>query len=171
MATAITLKEFLSSKNVDYDNIRHRHTDTAYNSAAAAHVPAGQVCKAVVLQDADGEFLMAVLPAANRLRLEAINRFTGKHYQLATEEQLRGLFPDCETGAVPGMGNAYKMDMLLDDGLLEMSQVYVEAGDHENLIKFDREQFEEIMHDIPHAAISGGEINQPRAGERPNWEI
>ena len=47
-----------------------------------------------------------------------------------TEEELKALFKDCETGAVPALSNAYGLKVIWDDQLKHASDIYIEAGDH-----------------------------------------
>ncbi|MGI9277308.1 MAG: YbaK/EbsC family protein, partial [Endozoicomonas sp.] len=71
-----------------------------------------------------------------------------------TEKELKELFPDCDSGAVPALGTAYGMNTCWDDELNSVQDVYVEAGNHRELVHMDREQFKQLMRGQPHAAIS-----------------
>ncbi len=167
MAIAITLKDYLSNNHIEYDVVSHRHTDNAFNSATASHLPTAQVAKAVVLKNREDKYLMAVLPANRKLALEELNRITGKEYRMVAEPELDRLFGDCETGAVPGVGDAYKINSVLDDELFAMRKIYIEAGDHEHLIELDQAQFMEMMYGVPHAHISGSAVSEQGRREQP----
>jgi prolyl-tRNA editing enzyme YbaK/EbsC (Cys-tRNA(Pro) deacylase) len=58
--------------------------------------------------------------------------------RLATEAKLKYLLKDCEPGAVPPLGAAYGLETVWDDSLLEQSDTYFEAGDHETLVHMKR---------------------------------
>ena len=77
MAIATTLKAYLDDHHVEYDVVHHIHSETALESAHAAHVPGHQVAKAVVLEDANG-YIVSVLPSTNRLDLEWVNESLGR---------------------------------------------------------------------------------------------
>ena len=173
MGMAITLKAYFAKQNIHYDTIKHRATMTALDSSRAAHVSAGKVAKAVVLQSNEGDYLMASLPANSRLSLIDVNDFTGKQYQLVSEQQLQGLFPDCDRGAIPAMGVPYHMEMLVDDSLLATDAIYIESGDHENFIKLNNKEYCHLMNSMPHAEIRGANLGSPRMWERTgrHWEI
>lgn len=162
MAISITLNEYLTQHNIDYELIKHRHTTSSLDSSFSAHLPTSHVAKAVILQSKDGEYLMATLPAGHRLALEDVNKVMGKEYHLVTEWRLHELFPDCEQGAIPSIGEAYKMKMMIDDTLLNADEVYIEAGDHRYLVKIDHEQYAQIMATVPHANICGRDIGTPK---------
>ncbi len=173
MAIAITLDEFLSSKNIHYDLLKHRSTVTAYNSAIASHLPTDKVSKAIVLEDDDSKLLMAVIPASHRLAMSDVNRIQGKNYRLVMEERLNTLFSDCEKGATPAIAQAYGMEMLLDDSLLDCDKVYVEAGDHQHLLAINHDDYATLIKDSAHGAISGVAVGMPkRSGDMDTeWTV
>ncbi|WP_040439780.1 aminoacyl-tRNA deacylase [Algicola sagamiensis] len=167
MAIAITLEEYFSNNKIDYELIKHRHTNTAFNSAAAAHVPSEQVSKAVILGNSKNEYLMAIVPANRRLLLESVNKMMGEHFHLIAEAELKDIFQDCEVGAIPSAAAAYQMNALVDDTLFKNEQVYIEAGDHEHLVKVNSTQFSSMMMNAPHGHISGGNVGDSWARENP----
>ncbi|KDM90781.1 aminoacyl-tRNA deacylase [Photobacterium galatheae] len=172
MAMAMTVGQFLNSHNVDFSLTHHRHTDTSFSSAISAHVPTSQVAKAVLLKDQQGDHLMAVVPSNRRVMIDKINRIMGKQYFLMGEHELSKIFQDCEPGAVPSLGQAYQINMLVDDLLLEQDELYIESGDHENLIHLNNKQFHKVMRDIPHRNISGYRMlfTQEHDGRHWEWE-
>lgn len=155
MSTAKRLSHFLSLTQTDYRTLPHRHTESAVDSAHAAHVASSRVVKSVLLRDRNsGRYLMALAPACNRVDLESIRDTTATDPVLAREAELGDVFPDCDLGAVPGFGQAYQVDMVWDDDLGEQPSVYFEAGDHEELIEIDREEFHRLFDSFPHGLIS-----------------
>jgi Ala-tRNA(Pro) deacylase len=111
------------------------------------------VAKAVVLEDEKG-YIVSVLPSTNRLDLDWVNETLGRDLEMANEDELPSLFQDCEFGAVPALSNAYGLDVIWDDQLKAASEIYIEAGDHENLIHMRGEAFCKLMQDMPHCMIS-----------------
>jgi len=153
MAIAITLKSFLDDHHVSYDMVKHIRSETALEAAHSAHVPGHQVAKAVVLEDERG-YVVSVLPSTNKLDLEWVNETLGRELQMAEEGELRALFQDCELGAVPALSNAYGLDVVWDDQLKSVSDIYIEAGDHRNLVHITGEEFRKLMRGQPHNIIS-----------------
>jgi len=135
--------------------VKHMHSATAIESAHSAHVPGHQVAKAVVLEDSNG-YVVSVLPSTNRLDMEWVNESLGRKLSIAPEHELRALFKDCETGAVPALSNAYGLDVIWDEQLTNASEIYIEAGDHENLIHLRGDAFCKLVEDLPHNIISTG---------------
>jgi Ala-tRNA(Pro) deacylase len=154
MAIAMTLKEYLNRLGVEYEVVPHTHTDTSMRSAQEAHIPGDQLAKSVILED-DGGYLMAVLPATHKLEIGRLQKQLSRHHLgLATEQELSGLFDDCELGAIPPLGEAYGVDVVVDDSLDEVSDVYFEAGDHTDLVHISGEDFHDLMVDADHGRFS-----------------
>jgi Ala-tRNA(Pro) deacylase len=156
MAIARTLTTYLEERGVKYDLVEHAHSATALESAHAANVPAHQVAKAVVLHD-DGGYVVSVLPANHSLEISWVNEELGRNLQMAEEQEFKALFEDCESGAVPALGDAYGLQVIWDDELKYTADIYIEAGDHEHLILLDRKDFRALMSSLPHTIISKDE--------------
>ena len=139
-----TVSNFLAHKDVDYEIVKHPLTMTSQESAEAAHITGERIAKAVVLKDDQG-FILAVLPASHVLGTHSLGRLLARNPELAEEKDFQGLFPDCSTGAVPAVGAAYKLDTVVDEVLFEHPEVYFEAGNHEELVRLNAEQFKSVM--------------------------
>jgi Ala-tRNA(Pro) deacylase len=144
MAIATTLKQYLDAHHVAYTLVPHPRTGSSMETAESAHVSGDALVKAVVLRDERG-YLMAVLPSTHHLRLETVQRVLNRDLQMASEEELSRIFPDCEPGAVPPIGEAYRLEVLLDEGIPAQGDIYFEAGDHTDLIKLSSMQFQQLM--------------------------
>lgn len=168
MAISIKLSEYLSQNSINYALIKHRRTSSSLDSSAAAHLPTTQVAKAVILQDQNNEYLMATLPSGYRLSIKSVNKKMNNKYHIVNEWQLDALFADCEHGAIPSIGLAYKMKMMIDDALFNADQVYIEAGDHQYLVKIDHEQYTEMMSLIPHDNICASILGSSDFTENSN---
>ena len=133
MAIATRVTWFLERNGVEYDVLPHAHSESSREAAAAAHVPQERVAKCVLLEDERG-YVMAVLPASERIEMSKLNHALQRELELATESELPGLFRDCALGAVPPLGAAYNIPTIVEDSLLSAPEVWFEAGDHEDLI-------------------------------------
>jgi len=153
MAIATTLMNYLKERGVDFKTVEHAHSATAMETARTAHLPAHQVAKAVVLRDDKG-YVVSVLPANHSLEINWVNEELDRSLELAEEKEFKALFEDCETGAVPALGDAYGIQVIWDDELQYTADVYIEAGDHEHLIWLERRDFRSLMSSLPHTIIS-----------------
>ena len=153
MTISVTVKKHLTKCGIDYDVIAHDHTGASMETAEAAHISGESVAKAVVLKDDEG-YVMAIMPATYKLSPNEIYDHLGRHMHLVHEEELADLFKDCELGAVPPLASAYGMDAVWDDSLANLKDVYIEGGDHDNLLRIDGTDFRVLMGQAPHANFS-----------------
>lgn len=144
MAIAMTLQEYLNRWGVDYEVVPHTHTISSLETAEAAHVPGDKLAKCVLTEDYRG-YLMVVIPASHEVEFDSLDEQLDRRLVLATEPELADIFTDCEVGAIPPLGEAYGMDVALDESLLACDDVYFEAGDHEDLIHMRGDDFRDLM--------------------------
>ena len=153
MATALTLKQYLTRIGVEYDVIRHPPTTTSLWTAEESHVSAERLAKAVVLKDGD-DYLLAVLPASHHLEIRELESYLNRHVELASEAETEEIFTDCALGAIPPMGEAYGLETLIDDQIAGQPDIYFEAGDHETLVHVPRQTFERLTKGAFHGRFS-----------------
>lgn len=153
MGIAFTLQQYLDDKHVDYDILTHKRTHSSQGTLRASHVPGERLAKAVVLTR-EGGFVVAVVPACSQVRLDTIERMLHCPVGMASEEEIMELFPDCDMGAVPPVGEAYAVDALIDVSLDAQPDVYLEGGDHRSLIHLSGEDFRSLMQGVQHAPIA-----------------
>lgn len=152
MTLANRVHWYLDRHHIDYHVVHHEPVKTALEAGLRAHIPPGRVAKSVLLEDERG-YVLAVIPAACRLDFRAIGEVLERDLELATEPELDEIFPDCAHGAVPPVGEAYNVPMLVDESLLRMPDVYFEGGDHEDLVHVEGESFREMMGRAMHGRI------------------
>lgn len=129
------LKAFLDAHAIKYVTISHSTAYTAQEIAASAHIPGKEVAKTVMVK-IDGTMAMAVLPASYQVDFDLLKAATGaQNVELATEPEFKGLFPQCELGAMPPFGNLYGMDVFMAASLAEDEEIAFNAGSHTELIR------------------------------------
>lgn len=145
MTISTRLDTYLSEHDIPYQTVPHYHSNSSIGSAVAAQIPLNQIAKAVLLIDHEGRKMMAVLPANNKVSLSTLNDELRGSFQLVKENDLYQMFSDCENGAIPPIGDAYNMPVVCDQQLDQLKQVYIEAGDHQTLLRIDHQAFESMM--------------------------
>ncbi|HEY7669276.1 MAG TPA: YbaK/EbsC family protein [Hyphomicrobium sp.] len=153
MGIALTLQQYLDDKHIDYDVLMHKRTHSSEGTARASHVPGERLAKGVVLTR-EGGFVVAVVPACSKVRMDVIERMLRCPVGLASEDEIAELFPDCDTGAVPPIAEAYAVDAFVDESLDTQPDVYLEGGDHRSLIHISGDEFRALMKDVRHAPIA-----------------
>ena len=144
MAVLKKLKEFLESNKVKYETLKHKEVYTAQEIAAAQHVPGRELAK-VVMVKADGKDVMAVLPACYRIDVKKLKSAIGsKNVKLATEEEFKALFPDCDIGAMPPFGNLYNIPVIAEQVLSVDEKIVFNAGTHKDTVKMKYSDFAKL---------------------------
>ncbi len=153
MAVAMTLQDYLDRWGVEYEVVPHPYTGSSLETAEAAHIPGDSLAKCVVTEDYRG-YLMVVVPASHQVEFEQLDDALDRRLELATEQELSDIFTDCEIGAIPPLGEAYGIDVALDDSLTDCKDIYFEAGDHTELIHLSGEDFRDLMAGAEHGRYS-----------------
>ena len=153
MAIAARLRQYLDREGVGFDAVPHPRATTNAGSAHAAHVPGAKVAKPVVVHHEE-DYVLAVVPSTHRVELGALRDVLGRRPGLATEAEVARLFDDCEFGAVPPVGAAYGLPVLLDESLDGASELYFEGGDHMMLVHVGGDAFRALMRDARRARFS-----------------
>jgi Ala-tRNA(Pro) deacylase len=144
MPIANTLKRYLDNSSIQYDVLNHPFSGSSMETAEAAKVPGHQLAKGVVFQDAQG-YLMVVLPSTLHVETVTLNELTGRNLELLEESEVGRLFSDCDLGAIPPVGDAYQLEVVLDNALLNEESIYFEAGDHRELIHVNGNDFQKLL--------------------------
>lgn len=145
MAIPSSIERFLGERSVRYETLTHRKAFTAQEEAAVAHVP-GQAWAKTVVCLADGEPILAVLPALYNVDTERLERLSGaRHVRLATEKELAPLFADCEPGAMPPFGCLYGRRVFVDRTLTVDLDIVFNAGTHTDAIRMSFDDFMELV--------------------------
>lgn len=154
MSISESLKSYLDKENANYECVHHPYSEGARETAISGKVPIDQMAKAVVLEDHEGQHLMAVVPASNHINLDKLGTNLHRDLHLVEEDRLQEMFRDCAPGAIPALGHAFHMETVVDDQLLEQDPVYIEAGDHEDLVRVKGETFRQLVSQYPHMTFS-----------------
>ena len=145
MALNERLRKLLEKEKVPYDLLLHRVAYTAQEVAQASHVAGRLLAKPVVVRESENRFYMVVVSAPQHVDLANLHRMTGRPKgRLATEDELRRLFPDCELGAMPPIGRLYDMPLYVDQEFRDHEDIYFQAGNHNEVVKMRFDDFERL---------------------------
>ncbi len=145
MSVSNRVKRLLDEQKVEYTHHTHAPAYTAQEVAGAEHVPGGEFAKTVVLTDGS-RFVMAVLPATRKIDLSNLRSIVGNEkLRLATEDEFKGLFPNCETGAMAPFGNLYDLPVYVDRSLEEDEKITFNAGSHQDTIQISYADYERLV--------------------------
>ena len=136
-----TLCDFLDSHKIRYITMRHSQAYTAQEVAQSAHIHGLEFAKTVVVK-LDGKQALAALPAPEKIDLDLMATAAGaEKAELATEKEFEASFPDCETGAMPPVGNLFDMDVYLEEEMASNEKITFNAGTHTELVQISMKDF------------------------------
>jgi len=98
--------------------------------------------------------MLAVLPASSHIQFGQLRKQLGADVDMANEEQIETLFVGCEPGAVPALGAAYELKVIVDDSLANEPEIYLEGGNHASLVHISRGTFQKLLADAQHARFA-----------------
>lgn len=135
MSISRTLNAYLDHERVHYDVLPHPEAFRALAIAQTLHTPGKKMAKVVIVKVQE-RFAMTVLPASWNVDLHRLRTVFATHrVRLATEDEITGLFPDCELGAMPPFGNLYGLPVYVDQSLTEDEEIVFQAGTHSDAIR------------------------------------
>ncbi len=128
------LETYFKDQGVRFKKRTHRESFTAQELAAAEHEPGRFVAKPVIVK-ADGELIMAVVPASHRVNCDRLaEALPAEQVELAAEADFAGRFAECELGAEPPLGNLFNMPMIVDQAIADDEHILFQAGKHDESI-------------------------------------
>ncbi|MFW3615435.1 aminoacyl-tRNA deacylase [Billgrantia antri] len=153
MAIPATLREYLRACDIDYEEVKHAREVSASRVAQQSHITGEQLAKAVMLHGSSG-YRIAVLPSTCDADLDSLSQLFDEPVELATEEEIVSRFRDCDPGATTPVGQAYGLQVYVDDMLRHQPDIYFDAGDHETLLHMSGNEFDKLMGNSPHGQFS-----------------
>jgi Ala-tRNA(Pro) deacylase len=88
------------------------------------------------------------------VELGALQDIMDKRLGLASEDETCSLFADCDVGAIPPIGAAYGVPVLLDESFADTADIYFEGGDHRTLVHVSGRDFRNLTKGCTRARFS-----------------
>jgi Ala-tRNA(Pro) deacylase len=114
MSLAHRLSRYLENEGIGYETLKHPRTLTRSRSAQAAHVSGELLVKSVILLHELG-YVVAVASSTHHMELDTLRGPLNLRLGLATENEIAELFDHCEIGAIPPVGAAYGLAVIIDE--------------------------------------------------------
>ena len=139
------LQRLLSRNRAEYAWSVHRPARTARQVAYEEDISPSRMAKTVVFNSESG-YGMAVVPANTSVDLLELRFLLGlNRIRLATEDELRNLFPDSEVGAMPPFGNLYGIPVWVDANLAEKDVIAFNGGTHKDVVYMRFADFKRLV--------------------------
>ncbi len=147
------MERFLDQHMIPFDIVAHPHSQTSVETARAAGVTPDRIAKGVLLEGM-GCQMVAMIPADQEVQLGKLGLEHDVVFSLSDEASVSRLFSECDPGVVPGLPNAWGVEMVWDDALMAQPDIFLEAGDHERLLHIQTRHLFEAFGDAPHCRFS-----------------
>jgi Ala-tRNA(Pro) deacylase len=143
-----SLDTFLRNARIPFTTFRHPQAFTAQEGAALSHVR-GRSWGKVVVCVADGEMILAVLPAHRMVDLEALRTLAdAATIRLALESEFTNAYPECELGAMPPFGALYSQRVFVDRSFVGETEMVFNAGTHTDALRMHYDDFADLSKPI-----------------------
>ena len=142
----MTINEILNSRQIPFEALRHRPAYTASRMAQMLHVPGKEVAKPVLLRTGRG-YVLVVVPGNRFVDLQRIRQWLGEpQVEMASEDEMDQLFPNCERGSIPPFGSMYHLTTLVDESLARDEQICFNGETHEEAYRMSYHDYETMEH-------------------------
>jgi len=141
VAVAPEVRQLLDEHRIEHEVLHHPEAYTALEEAEVSHVSGHSWAKTVVFLTGEGEPIMAVLPASTAVDPERLEALVGAGLHLADEDAVRRLYPSCEPGGMPPLGNLYGQRVFVDQRLADQDEIVFNAGDHRDAVRMRYDDF------------------------------
>lgn len=138
------IEAHLRQHHAGFQHHHHLAASTAQDLAAAEHVSGYRVAKPVILR-IGGDPAIAVVSAAERVRVAALEEAMGKPVELVAEDEFAPWFEPCERGAEPPLA-MFGLPILVDAQLAQEPRVVMPCGTHEDAVVVDVPRWLECEH-------------------------
>jgi len=139
------LTDYLDRNKVKYIAMAHSPAYTSEEIAAIAHLPGKEIAKTVMMK-IEEKMTMIVLPASYMIDFSELRRvLAAQKTELATEDEFRGLFPECEVGAMPPFGNLFGIEVVVEKSLAMDQEIAFNAGTHNELLRMTYRDFDRLV--------------------------
>ena len=145
MTTLERCLDLLDRSRVWYAHTKHPLAFTAAEVASAEHLSPHKLAKTVVYASAQG-YGLALLPADSLIDMQQLGAFLNDPaIRLATEQELGQLFPECELGAMPPLGNLFHLPVIVDTSVAEQEFIAFNAGTHLDVIHMSYGDYDRLV--------------------------
>jgi Ala-tRNA(Pro) deacylase len=141
-----SLVSWLESEDIGYQVHEHDRSFTALATARAEGVDPRSFEKVVWVRSAEGQDALMVIDSADHLNLhKARDLMRSSRVKLVPEEEIEGLAPGCEAGAMPAVGSLFGIPTYADDSVRDESEISFNAGSHTVAVRVDRAAWEKAL--------------------------
>jgi Ala-tRNA(Pro) deacylase len=139
------LEQYLREHQAGYQIQHHSQAYTARQIAECEHISGKRVAKSVVIT-AENRNVLLVLPASRRVDLTRVRDLLNLwDVHLASEDELRHLFANCDVGAIPPFGNLYHLPVYVEQSLTWQESIVFPIGTYTETMSLTYADFARLV--------------------------
>lgn len=136
MIIAAGIKKLLDSNKYVYRVLEHKRATNLKVAASLLNIDPQQVLIVEVLADRNGE-LLVVYPVGRKINLDLCKQCLNRDLNILPSIEVNRIFNDCEAGSWPAIGRPYNIQIIIDQSIKKLTNVYFASGSHTSLIQMD----------------------------------
>lgn len=140
MLIAASLKQLLERHKLAYRVLQHKRVSNVIVAASLLNIELKNVLHVQVLNDQHGEVLV-VHPVGRKIDFARCQQFLKRNLNALPAIEVNRIFNDCEADSWPAVGQIYNLDIIIDQSLQHLDQVYFASGSHTAMIQMSIEDF------------------------------
>ncbi len=134
-----TIQDHLRQHHVGWEHHHHRTATSAQALAHAEHVTGYNVVKPVAVK-VGGKRAIAVVSAAQRVRLGVLEEAAGCDVELVPEFEMWNWFVPCDVGTEPPLA-IFDVPIFVDADLLKVKRLLMPGGTYQDSILLDTDEW------------------------------
>ncbi|BCD97958.1 aminoacyl-tRNA deacylase and HDOD domain-containing protein [Marinagarivorans cellulosilyticus] len=155
---------------LETNNIHYQLRDHLPKQPASSASTAGCLVKSILLKDSQGS-VQVLLPWNFILDLDAVTTEFSRNLKAVATEDLRAALNHAGLSAVPAIPQWQDCTTLVDSALLEYSTLWLETGDHEQMLEVTHDDFCAMIKAANIARIGNQAPELPQSSERDSAQI
>jgi len=155
MAVAKKIINFLEKNKVKYEIVEHKTVYTAFDKAKTLKVKPNIIAKTLVLKG-NGELIISAIPANKNLDknkfkklfnkwLKKQGRKSVKSIDFISERLMKNKLKGAKVGAVPPLGDLWKLPTFIDRALMKEKKIILNGGDYTCSLKISPRELQKLI--------------------------
>lgn len=137
--------KFLDKSKIKYEIIKHRTVYTAFDKAATLRVKPNLIGKTLVVKS-DSDLAIVLIPANKNLDKDKFKKSAkAKKADFASERLIKNKLKGVKVGAIPPLGELWKLPTFMDRGLFNNPKIIINSGDYNFSIKITPASLKKLM--------------------------
>lgn len=141
----LTVRNYLRKSKGQFEYCSVDPGLSVVETATAAGIPLARMAQVTILKSGE-TYLMAVFPADKKLDLPVFSKIFGQDFIVCPAQEVDDLFPNCDSGFVPPVAEPYGLELIKDQSLKTLDDVYFSSGKAGTFIHATGESFS-LLHE------------------------